>query len=145
MHISSIQNYRAPQKTSFKSFTISAQAMQIARRNCENMKVVKRAERLFGNSNYVDFAILDNFIPKISLKSNHESILDKITARLIGNNAISVSDGKKSFDFVLPVGYTAEYQTNLINAGIYDKAGTASHIAELMELSGEDHNGRFLL
>lgn len=144
MHISKIQTNNQP-KTSFKSFKISTQAIQIAKRNTESMKILQRAERLFSNSNYVDFAILDNFIPKISLKNSCESLIDKITAKVVGNNAISVSDGYKSLDFVLPVGYTAEYQKNLINAEIYDKAGTASHVAELMELSGEDHNGRFLL
>lgn len=145
MKISSIQtNYSTP-STSFKAFTITPQAREMAVNSAEKMKTVTRAERLFSNSTFVDFSILDNFVPKINIKKTGEALINRINASILGPRAMKFADSNNSIDILLPDGCSAMCQEHMINNQLKDPVDKASYVAEIIEMAGEDRPNRYLI
>ena len=145
MQISRIQNSNN-QTTSFKKFQITPQAKALAISCPARKEIASRAERVFRYSEYIDFNILDNFVPQIVIKKTGEKLNGIAKAcKLDSSKAIRVSDNKINLDFILPSGYTAEAQEKIINNAYDSNSARASYVAELIEKAAKEHNGRFLI
>lgn len=145
MQITKIQKYNST-PTAFKAYTISPQARQLAKTCPEKMQLANKAERLFGESRHIDFEILDNFIPRLTIKKTNEKLLGNIKATLLElSSCLRLSDAKTNIDIRLPEQYTAESEEALINRGLGNQVAKASYIGELIKISAEDHSGRFLI
>ena len=144
MKISKVQNNNSLSK-SFKGYSISPQAKQIAINSPSKMKIANQAKMLFEHSKHIDFNILDNFVPQVTIKQTNEKFLGKIKATLIGTtNAIRISDGKTTLDFVLPLSRTAKGEKTFIDS-LDNDASRAIRVAELIKLSAHDYNERHII
>ena len=144
MQISKIQNSQT-QKMNFKSYSITPQAKRMIN-TPEKLQITKKAEKLFSNSKHIDFNIGDNFVPTVRIKETGEQLVGDIKASLIKcSNGLKISDEKTSIDIVIPRCYSAEILKEKINKGFDNIAAKASYIGEIIKITAEDHQGRFLL
>ena len=141
MQISKIQN----QATSFKSYSITPQAKALMN-SPESRQITQRAERLFANSSHIDFKIGDNLVPIVKIKKTGEKLIGDIKASLINfSNGLRISDDKTEIDIIIPITYKAHDIVTKINKGFSNNVEKASYIGEIIKITAEDHQGRFLI
>ena len=144
MQIGKIQNSQML-KPSFKSYSISPQAKTLIN-SPEKLKIAQRAERLFSESSHIDFKIGDNLVPTVKIKRTGEKLIGDIKASLINfSNGLRISANNIEVDIIIPKGYKAKTVQDKINEGFSNAVEKASYIGELIKITAEDHQGRFLL
>ena len=143
MQVSRIQSYNTNRPT-FQRFNIAIQAKKIAENCPKKMEIAKYAENRFKNSEAIDFAIENHFVPNILIKNTGENLIGHLKASILGDRALRVRDRWTKLDFVLPSNMNAEKALELIN-NQKDKTSKAIQIADLIEKSAKEHNGRYLI
>ena len=143
MQISRVQNYNT-KSPNFQKFSITPHAEELIN-TPKRKKLVDYASRVFKNSEAVDFAIKDYFVPKITIKETGEKLLGKMKAEKLGlDSGLRVFDRWTSLEFVLPAEHSAENEERLINNS-KDNVSKAIYIAKLLEKTAKEHNGRYLI
>ena len=138
------QNYNT-NRPAFKKFTITPHAEELATRTPEKIKLIEYAKKIFANSEAVNFSLKDYLVPKILVKETNEILIGPMKASALENNkGLRVSDRWTELDFVLPRGVQSSDVIEMINKN-EDEASRAIQIAQLMERSAKEHNGRYLI